>query len=71
MRKEYTDDPTASASNGCNGTNGSGNLPYSLLNNQRDFDSHIKYPIHVLQQEIDVLPPEINPLKREVNQTIL
>ena len=36
------------------------------MNNQKDFDLHQKYPITVLQQEIDLLPAEINPLKREV-----
>jgi len=38
-----------------------------LLNNrQKDFDNHKKYPLTVLIQEMDMLPPEINPLKREV-----
>uniref|UniRef100_A0A1A9WZZ4 HP domain-containing protein n=1 Tax=Glossina brevipalpis TaxID=37001 RepID=A0A1A9WZZ4_9MUSC len=56
--------------NGCNGSNISFNkLPPALLNNQKDFDRHQKYPITVLQQEIEFLPPEINPLKREVHLT--
>lgn len=39
-----------------------------LLNNrQKDFDGHKKYPLMVLVQEMDMLPPEINPLKREVS----
>uniref|UniRef100_A0A1B0FIP6 HP domain-containing protein n=1 Tax=Glossina morsitans morsitans TaxID=37546 RepID=A0A1B0FIP6_GLOMM len=57
--------------NGCNGSNICFNakLPPALLNNQKDFDRHQKYPITVLQQEIEFLPPEINPLKREVHLT--
>lgn len=35
-------------------------------NDQKDFDGHKKYPLPVLVQEMDVLPPEINPLRREV-----
>lgn len=56
--------------NGCNGSNICFNakLPAALLNNQKDFDRHQKYPITVLQQEIEFLPPEINPLKREVRK---
>ncbi|XP_017834860.1 villin-like protein quail [Drosophila busckii] len=40
-----------------------------LNNNQRDFDEHKKYPLGVLVQEMDMLPPEINPLRREVHLT--
>ncbi|EDW04121.1 GH10154 [Drosophila grimshawi] len=41
-----------------------------LLNNsQKDFDGHKKYPLPVLVQEMDMLPPEINPLRREVHLT--
>lgn len=63
-------------SHGANLTNGNGHLPTngengklppSILNNQKDFDRHQKYPISILQQEIDFLPEEINPLKREVS----
>ncbi|XP_005179741.1 villin-like protein quail isoform X2 [Musca domestica] len=50
-----------------NGVNGK--LPPSILNNQKDFDRHQKYPIVMLQQEIDLLPEEVNPLKREVHLT--
>jgi len=42
-----------------------------LNNNQKDFDGHKKYPLSVLVQEMDMLPPEINPLRREVSQEIL
>lgn len=38
-----------------------------LNNNQKDFDGHKKYPLPVLVQEMDMLPPEINPLRREVS----
>ncbi|KAL7739752.1 hypothetical protein ACLKA6_014992 [Drosophila palustris] len=40
-----------------------------LNNNQKDFDGHKKYPLSVLVQEMDMLPPEINPLRREVHLT--
>ncbi|XP_064546786.1 villin-like protein quail isoform X1 [Drosophila montana] len=40
-----------------------------LNNNQKDFDGHKKYPLAVLVQEMDMLPPEINPLRREVHLT--
>ncbi|XP_030243943.1 villin-like protein quail isoform X2 [Drosophila navojoa] len=40
-----------------------------LNNNQKDFDGHKKYPLPVLVQEMDMLPPEINPLRREVHLT--
>ncbi|XP_067623216.1 villin-like protein quail [Eurosta solidaginis] len=52
-----------------NGLNGNGLVPPVLKNNQKDFDRHHKYPIVILQQEIDLLPPEVNPLKREVHLT--
>uniref|UniRef100_W8C0S3 Villin-like protein quail n=1 Tax=Ceratitis capitata TaxID=7213 RepID=W8C0S3_CERCA len=51
-----------------NGMNGNGIIPV-LKNHQKDFDLHHKYPIATLQQEIDLLPPEVNPLKREVHLT--
>jgi len=41
-----------------------------LNNNQKDFDGHKKYPLSVLVQEMDMLPPEINPLRREVSKSI-
>ncbi|XP_030382996.1 villin-like protein quail [Scaptodrosophila lebanonensis] len=40
-----------------------------LNNSQKDFDGHKKYPLSVLVQEIDVLPPEVNPLMRELHLT--
>ncbi|XP_054742717.1 villin-like protein quail isoform X1 [Anastrepha obliqua] len=52
-----------------NGVNGNGIIPSVLKNHQKDFDLHHKYPIVILQQEIDLLPPEVNPLKREVHLT--
>ncbi|KAH8298354.1 hypothetical protein KR018_008086, partial [Drosophila ironensis] len=43
--------------------------PLLLNNQQKDFDNHKKYPIQVLVQEMDMLPTEINPLKREIHLT--
>uniref|UniRef100_A0A6P4FDP0 Villin-like protein quail isoform X1 n=1 Tax=Drosophila rhopaloa TaxID=1041015 RepID=A0A6P4FDP0_DRORH len=43
--------------------------PLLLNNRQKGFDGHKKYPLTVLIQEMDMLPPEINPLKREVHLT--
>ncbi|KAH8412783.1 hypothetical protein KR009_005719, partial [Drosophila setifemur] len=43
--------------------------PLLLNNKQTGFDGHKKYPLAVLTQEMDMLPPEINPLKREVHLT--
>ncbi|XP_070133242.1 villin-like protein quail isoform X1 [Drosophila bipectinata] len=48
---------------------GNGGSPLLLNNKQTDFDGHKKYPLAVLIQEMDMLPPEINPLKREVHLT--
>ncbi|XP_013099342.2 villin-like protein quail isoform X1 [Stomoxys calcitrans] len=62
--------PSLTNGNGVAPLNGeNGKLPPSILNNQKDFDRHQKYPIAILQQEIDLLPEEINPLKREVHLT--
>ncbi|XP_011201765.2 villin-like protein quail isoform X1 [Bactrocera dorsalis] len=52
-----------------NGINGNGIIPSVLKNHLKDFDLHHKYPIVTLQQETDLLPPEVNPLKREVHLT--
>lgn len=63
-----TNSSEATNSNGNISQNGevNGKINPALMNNQKDFDLHQKYPITVLQQEIDLLPVEINPLKREV-----
>ncbi|XP_017474313.1 PREDICTED: villin-like protein quail [Rhagoletis zephyria] len=52
-----------------NGINSNGIIPSVMKNHQKDFDLHHKYPIMILQQELDLLPPEVNPLKREVHLT--
>ncbi|XP_020812284.1 villin-like protein quail isoform X1 [Drosophila serrata] len=63
MRKELG---TAVPTTGNITNNGSALL---LNNRQKDFDGHKKYPLMVLTQEMDMLPSEINPLKREVHLT--
>ncbi|XP_037823752.1 villin-like protein quail isoform X1 [Lucilia sericata] len=72
-KRQLLSNTSASSSTNGNGihSNGdaNGKVHPALLNNQKDFDCHQKYPISVLQQEIDLLPAEINPLKREVHLT--
>jgi len=63
MRKDLGNKVT---SNCCFASEGSALI---LNNRQKDFDGHKKYPLTVLIQEMDMLPPDINPLKREVGST--
>ncbi|XP_026844669.1 villin-like protein quail isoform X1 [Drosophila persimilis] len=64
MRKELGSSTAPSNISAVNGT-----TPLILDDRQKDFDGHKKYPLPVLTQEMDMLPSEINPLKREVHLT--
>ncbi|BFF95298.1 villin-like protein quail [Drosophila madeirensis] len=64
MRKELGSSAAPSNIAAVNGAS-----PLILNGRQKDFDGHKKYPLPVLTQEMDMLPAEINPLKREVHLT--
>ncbi|XP_023032217.1 villin-like protein quail isoform X2 [Drosophila willistoni] len=66
MRRDRCATEAAPKING-NIVNGSAALMRN--NQQKDFDGHKKYPVTVLTQETDMLPTEVNPLKREVHLT--
>lgn len=40
--------------------------PKHVSNQENDFDLHTKYPLSVLKAELDTLPGEVDPLRKEV-----
>ncbi|KAL5279887.1 VILL family protein [Megaselia abdita] len=43
--------------------------PLHILDQDSDFDKHPKFSISVLQSEADMLPEEVNPIRKEVHLT--